>query len=354
MQIESTLPLSILIVDDSEYKIEKVRTFLTKTVPTALLAIANDYISAQKKIESEKYDLLLLDMQFPIRIGEGESLENGGEMLLDELEFEEKYIHPTRIIAFTEYEHLRKDIRDKYPELGAIKFDLTSNKWELFLERTLKSLSKSKNTGKKVIYCEGDNVKYYNMISLLGVEFWSLLDSRAIYFAAKNETDKYALRDRDFLTTNEIKKLTNEPFYTNYIILDYYCFENYIYHPDNLEEVISDFNKSEYIEELVKQKNNKLDAIIQDYKLSRIGYTDFTDNERKNMDTNPEEEIVSSLKSNNLEDFYKFFDMAGKKDKKNKKSFNKEYLAKYNLTVKQLVVTDWFNSQFKKVLTKAL
>jgi CheY-like chemotaxis protein len=354
MTSEINTPISILIVDDSMDKINKVKIALKKKYPNYSVSIAQDQISAQQKLEVEKHDLLLLDMQLPLRIDKGEPLENGGESLLDELDFGDNYIQPSRIVAFTEYEHLQDNVREKYPELGAIKFDATSNKWEIALFRILKSISKSKLNSKKIIYCEGNNVNSYNKIPLSGIEFWALKDSRAIYFSAKNESDKYALRDRDFLTTNEIKTLTNKPYFDNYFILHYYCFENYLYHPDNISEVVKEFNKQEYINELTSQKNDKLDSIIQDYKLSRNGYTDFTDNEKKNMDSNPENEIVTSLKSNDFEKFYKFFDMAGKKDKENKKSFNKNYLAKLNLSEDRLVRTKWFKNHMEVLFSKLL
>lgn len=346
--------LSVLLVDDSDFKIDKVLVFFKQVAPRSKITIAKDQISAQNQIQLEKYDLLLLDMQIPNRIGESEAQENGGVLLLEELEIGEGYLHPTRIIVFTQYDRLQAEIREKYPELGAIKYDLTSDHWKETLFRTLNSLSKSKKVNNKIIYCEGENVDYYNLIGIKGFEFWALKDSRAIYYAAKNEKDKYSLRDRDFLTSNEIGILTNPPYFENYFILEYYCFENYLYHPDNISELVEGFNKYKYIEELTKQKNNKIDSIIQDYKLARLCYTDFTDNERKNMDNNPEDEIISSLKSDSFEVFYVFFDMAGKKDKCFKKSFNKEFLVKYNLDKEKLVKTDWFKMKICKVFRKLI
>ena len=49
-------------------------------------------ITALKKLEFEKYDLLLLDMQLPNRFGESEPEENGGVALLEELEVADNYI----------------------------------------------------------------------------------------------------------------------------------------------------------------------------------------------------------------------------------------------------------------------
>ena len=344
--------LSILLVDNSNIKIEKVKLFFREVTPNSKIAIARDQISAQKQLLSEKYDLLILDMQIPNRFGETEPQEDGGVLLLEELEIGEGYIHPTRIVVFTQYEKLQENIRDKYPELGAIYYDLTSDNWKHTLLRTIISLSKSKKISNKIVYCEGDNVTYYNLIGLKGIEFWALKDSRAVYYAAKNEKDKFALRDRDFLTSNEINILTNSPYFENYFVLEYYCFENYLFHPDNISEVIIEFNKDEYIDELIKQKNAKIDSIIQDYKLARLGYTDFTDNDKTTMDNNPEDEIISSLKSDSFETFYKFFDMAGKKDKGYKKSFNRSYLEKYNLDKELLAKTKWFKMKMSTVLNK--
>lgn len=340
--------LSVLIVDDENYKIEKLKDFFCETNPNSIVTIVFDRISALQKLASDKYDLMILDMQLPNRHGESEPDIEGGIILLEEIELSDSYIQPTRIIALTEYEDLQVNIRDNYPELGAIKFDITSDLWKVNLHRCLNSLSKSKIASKKIIYCEGDNNIYYNSIGLPGIEFWSLNNSRSIYLAAKNEKDKSALRDRDFLTTNEINKL--KKLHSNYFILEYYCFENYIYHPDNINELLLDFNKTEYIEELTNQKNEKISSIIQDYKIARSSYTEFTDNNKKDMDKNPELEIVESLKSNDFEAFYKFFDMAGKCDQGHKKSFNKKYLEKYNLEIAKLAKTEWFKQKISSII----
>ena len=136
--------LSILLVDDSEFKIEKVKLYFSEVTPDSKVEIARDQISAQKHLLSEKYDLLILDMQIPYRHGETEPQEDGGILLLEEIEIGEGYIQPTRIVVFTQFEKLQDSIREKYPELGAIFYDLTSDSWKPILLRTLVSLSKSK------------------------------------------------------------------------------------------------------------------------------------------------------------------------------------------------------------------
>ena len=93
---------------------------------------------------------------------------------------------------------------------------------------------------------------------------------------------------------------------------------------------------------------------MQDYKISRSGYLDLTDNSKVNMDKNPEYEIVERLQKNEFEEFYPYFDMAGKKDNDNKKSYNKSFLMEYNLTPLVLTQTSWFKSKIEKLLGSIL
>jgi len=342
--------LSILLVEDSEVKRLVVNKYIEGICPKLSITIAKDRISALKILEVEKFDIMLLDMHLPNREEDNDPQEDGGEMLLEEIFFEDNFKQPTKIIALTQYDKLQKSVREKFPELGAIKFDPSSSKWKEEIFRVLYSLSKSKIEKKIIVYCEGKNAVFYNAIGISNLEFWELSDSRAIYFAAKNESDKLALRDRDFLTTNEISVLTSKPFFENYRILEYYCFENYLYHPDNIIELVEEFDYDGYISDLILQKNIKIEAIIQDYKISRLAYTDFNENAKRNIDKNPEIEIIPSLKSDILEEFYKFFDMAGKNDKENKKSYDKTFLSKYNLDTNQLVKTKWFRMKITEIL----
>ena len=242
-------------------------------------------------------------------------------------------------------------MRVKYPELGAIKFDETSDIWRTGLKRTIKGIVRSKGENVKIVYCEEQNDSFYNLLGIPNLEFRGLKGgSRKVYEAAKFEKDKYALRDKDYLTRNEVQWLTKS-LMPNYFILDYYCFENYLFHPDNLFEHSEikgiEFDYDEYLKEIISQKNKKFLRIVQDYRIARNGYFDFTDNERKNMDKEPELEIVSSLESDELEKFYPYFDMKGT-DKK--KGFDKTILDKMNFDKNELVATNWFKNKITKVL----
>jgi len=347
--------LSILLVEDNEHKAEKVKNFIEDICTNTKILIAKDQMQALQHLISEKFDLMLLDMQLPVRFNQSEPQSNGGENILSEIDINEDIKLPYKIVALTEFDELQSNIRETYPELGAIKFDTTSKKWEDSLLRTMTSLAKSKHEQRVIVYCEEQNDKLYNLIGFENIEFRGLKGgSRKVYEAAKFEKDKFAIRDRDYLTSNEINWLTKSHF-NNYIILDYYCFENYVFHPDNLEEYLQSkniaFDRVAYISNMIEQKNEKFLKIVQDYQSARNSYFDFTDNEKKCMDKNPEKEIVVSLKSDDWQIFYPYFDMKGT-DKS--KSFDKTYLGKYNLKQEDLVKTKWFKQQMEKVLEKAL
>lgn len=324
--MEAKTHISILIVDDCQAKVNKISKVLEECNTGGLkVEVASDQINALNYLAKEKFDLLILDMQLPNREGDSELDKLGGVNLLTELyQCDDEYIMPTNILALTEYDELQTAIRDEFSEVASLKFESESDKWNNSLKRKILAIEKSKQKSRRIIYCEGRNAELLNSMDLQNIEFRGLEDSRAIYLSAKNEPINDALRDKDFLTTKEIEKLQKE--YPNYFVLKYYCFENYLYHPDNLLEAIEGFDIGEYIDNILTQKNDKQFDIIQDYKLSRNGYTELQDQGKRFKDNAPEDEIVELLRSSEFEDCYVLLDMAGKKDKQHKKSINKQLL----------------------------
>ena len=121
------------------------------------------------------------------------------------------------------------------------------------------------------------------------------------------------------LTTAEIQKIQAE--YPNHHILRYYDFENYIYHPQNIAEIApEDFSKEVYVAEIVTQKNQKLSKrILPTLGASRQNYEEFKTHPKfKDKDVDA---IVADLESDELERFYKYFDMKEQFDKSSLASF---------------------------------
>ncbi len=192
---------------------------------------------------------------------------------------------------------------------------------------------------KKLIVCENRNDDYYNLLLIPGVIFVGVKDSRDVFLNVKKDSRYHSLRDRDFLSDQEVLRIRKK--YPNHHILEYYDFENYIYHPDNIEELkLKDFNKQAYVDEITKQKNERLLYILPNIVSARQTYEEFKSDD-KLRDNNPDS-IVDDFKSSDFERFYKFFDM--------KDQFNKVYLAAMNLTKEQLVSTKWLKGKITGII----
>lgn len=193
----------------------------------------------------------------------------------------------------------------------------------------------------KFIFCENKNHEILNQLNIENHIFYPELNSNNVFYQVRMQPERYGLRDRDFLTDAEIEKLKKD--YPNYYILNYYCFENYLFHPDNIEELnLQGFNKNDYISEIIKQKNDKKLSIISIFKQSRSSYQEFKNESDGYRIKNKEDSIIEYLSSDDLEIFFKSFSM---KDK-----FNKSSIDKYGLKEIELAKTKWFRKKISIVL----
>ncbi len=193
--------------------------------------------------------------------------------------------------------------------------------------------------GKRLIFCENTDAVYYNVLNIPDTIFLGKSNSADVFSIVKRDTRGQSLRDRDFLSDSEIDKL--KELYPNHHILRYYSFENYLYHPNNLDELnLKEFVRVEYVNEITEQKNNKLRRILPSLDTSRQHYDEFKTNDKikdKNSDS-----IADDLSSDDFETFYKYFSM--------KKWFMAESIARFNLTKEKLVSTQWFKQKIEDVL----
>ncbi len=203
-----------------------------------------------------------------------------------------------------------------------------------------KSILSKLFSDKKIIFCENKNDEYYNLLGLENILFVGVRDSRDVFLQIKRDKKRFSLRDRDFISSTEITRIQKK--YPTYKILRYYNFENYLYHPENIAEINpKGFNKTAYIEDIITQKNKRINyTILPNLISSRQNYEEFkTDEKLKDENT---DSIVDDLSSTDFEKFYQFFDM--------KKQYNHQYLAKFNLSRERLVSTQWFKTQIEKIL----
>ena len=195
-------------------------------------------------------------------------------------------------------------------------------------------------TGKKLVVVENKNDGLFNLA--LGEHSYLFLpaqNNREVFLTIKHDKTKLGLRDRDFLKDAEIEQLQQQ--FSNYKILRYYTFENYLYHPDNIVELDPpEFDIESYINDITEQKRSKLLAIVARIGVARQSYTDLKEAAVKRKDDIAE--IVNALQVDDFDTFYRFFNM--------KSDYSKQYLSAFNLEQKDMVQTSWFKNQMKAIL----
>ena len=192
--------------------------------------------------------------------------------------------------------------------------------------------------GKQIVLCENQNDRYYNLMELEGKLFFGVQNKDEVYIhVRKKGSDFDGLIDRDFLTEEELDFLRNE--HKRLHILDYYCFENYLYHPANLKELDADFNTLAYINNITKQKNERKTMIASKIESARRRYAILKEENKfkyEKFDT-----ITEALNSDELEVFYPFFSM---------KNFDKTMISSKIQNKNELVTTSWFKQKIAAVL----
>lgn len=113
---------------------------------------------------------------------------------------------------------------------------LSKDKADVYEIAVPKATIQSIFKGYKLVVVENQNDEYFNeALGEQGYLFLPATNNREVFLTVKGDSKKFGLRDRDYLRSDEIKKIKKE--HPKYKILDLYTFENYLYHPDNLAEL---------------------------------------------------------------------------------------------------------------------
>jgi AAA15 family ATPase/GTPase len=199
---------------------------------------------------------------------------------------------------------------------------------------------------KCIVFAERTNAELYNALNITDYVFVDAVDRNDVFF--RTQTPPYeGLADRDFLTDYEKDEITS--LHNRFYLLEYYCFENYLYHPDNLTEYFDrqgiDFDVSAYRTAIVQEKNNYQSYIALGLHRSRDSYPYFKEKEaekrRKEFRENAAA-ILEMLQSDDFETFYKVFSM-------------KDYcgsIRPQNIRPIDLVSTNWFKTQIQNILER--
>jgi hypothetical protein len=229
---------------------------------------------------------------------------------------------------------------DFFQKKDDIRNVFKKNEWNISFKDKYSFEKLINERNEKMILCEGKNFKFLNNLKIDNVVFSEDHNSYTIFQNVKTQK-RFCLRDKDYLTIEEIKRIKQK--FPKYYILKYYCFENYLYHPENINELkLIGFSIDEYISEITSQKEKNLLRIIDNISLARKSYEELKDNNISKV-ISAEEDLVLELKSDNFEIFYQHFDM--------KSIFKKEFLSKYNLNPYKLSNTKWFKKEISTIIS---
>lgn len=137
--------IKVLTLDDNARKVKDLREFFSKIPDVSVHDIAVDLVSARQHLHSNHYDLLILDLGIPNRIGDDPLPKNGIEFL-DEINKTSRIIKPSHIIGLSEHQNYINEFYSNFQdELWAlIKYSESSNGWEKQLAKKINYLIQSK------------------------------------------------------------------------------------------------------------------------------------------------------------------------------------------------------------------
>ncbi|XHR95436.1 AAA family ATPase [Mucilaginibacter sp. UC70_90] len=202
--------------------------------------------------------------------------------------------------------------------------------------------------GKRIIFSENTDTPLYNNLSIDNTIFFNAKDKADVFYKTKNNPSYDGVADRDYLSDEERTDLLSR--YPNLYLLKYYSIENYLFHPDNLEEYYKnankEFNKEDYTASIVAEKKLVRDKILLGIAGARGGYPFYKENENESRGRafrSNSEAILQLFDSDDFEIFYKAFPA---------KDYGTEIKGRQNLSRIDLAKTAWFKAQIEEVLTK--
>jgi nucleoside phosphorylase/CheY-like chemotaxis protein len=123
--------IKILIVDDNAQKVKNIRQAIEKVTEVTQLDIETDLVNARRHLQANQYDLLILDLSIPNRMGDECNPENGLNFL-SEINSSIRIVKPSMIIGLSAYSEYVQVYKERFlNELWAlIEYKESSTDWE--------------------------------------------------------------------------------------------------------------------------------------------------------------------------------------------------------------------------------
>lgn len=178
------MKLNILLVDDNAEKIRLIEEQICGSVPELALQlsidVASDLVSAKRLLRTVHYDIAVVDVQVPVRIGQSPE-KLGGITLVREIDANDLLKKPTYIVGLTEYvdeiASIKTALLDRY--FAFIAFSRESNAWQIALTQALAEMVKAISR-RQLALTSGSSEASLAIVCALGTpELRSVLDMPA-------------------------------------------------------------------------------------------------------------------------------------------------------------------------------
>ena len=139
--------MKVLIVEDDSSKVTEISKILREFEGRIDEDVVLDIKNATEKLQKNKYDLLILDINLPNRLGES-PIKGNGASLLDRIKTNVKFLEPSYVVGLTAYEDEWRNSDDifksNFTEL--IRYDISSEQWKDNLRRKIEGFLSKENT----------------------------------------------------------------------------------------------------------------------------------------------------------------------------------------------------------------
>jgi len=149
--------IRILILDDTEAKISRIKSVITDNcdIPNESIDVAMSINAGRKLLCGNDYDLLLLDLVLPLNDGEEPDREEGPKFI-DEIYTNERINIPNQIIGLTQFDEFYFELKERFEDKVwyLLKYEQSKNDWITRLQNKIIHLRKNKESLQNSIFNE--------------------------------------------------------------------------------------------------------------------------------------------------------------------------------------------------------
>lgn len=135
--------IKIMIVEDDYSKCNDVLSFINSNgIHAPAIHVVSNVADALKNLRSHKYDIVVLDLNLPLRSGDVTPIQDGGKKILYSLTGE-RYITPTYVLGLTQFEDYQISNTPDFQQFDFNIYSYNNDQWKDVLKNKIHWLIKN-------------------------------------------------------------------------------------------------------------------------------------------------------------------------------------------------------------------